>query len=115
MHTRCLCPVFLACLTPVPSLRTGRPRRHVQVTVVDETRGVLPGATVTLAGIEAANKAAVIAPESTSTQGQVKFENLAPGRYTITAEFSGFQTRTLPDIRIRSGENNRSSSCRSTG
>ena len=77
----------------------------LQVTVVDETRGVLPGATVTLAGIEASNKAAVIAPASTSPQGQVKFENLAPGRYTITAEFSGFQTRTLPDVRIRSGEN----------
>jgi hypothetical protein len=72
---------------------------------VDETRGVLPGATVTLAGIEASNKAATIAPAPTSPQGQVKFENLAPGRYSITAEFSGFQTRTLPDVRIRSGEN----------
>ena len=47
----------------------------------------------------------VIAPAATSPQGQVKFENLAPGRYSITAEFSGFQTRTLPDVRIRSGEN----------
>jgi hypothetical protein len=75
------------------------------VTVVDETRGVLPGATVTLAGVEASNKAAVIEPASTSTQGLVKFENLAPGRYAIKAEFSGFQTRTLPDVRIRSGEN----------
>ena len=34
------------------------------------------------------------------------FENLVPGRYAFTAEFSGFQTRTLPDVRIRSGENN---------
>jgi hypothetical protein len=47
----------------------------------------------------------VIAPAQTSQQGQVKFENLAPGRYSVTAEFSGFQTRTLPDVRIRSGEN----------
>jgi hypothetical protein len=77
----------------------------LQVTVLDETRGVLPGATVTLAGIEASNKAAVIPPAATTPQGQVRFENLAPGRYTIRAEFSGFQTRTLPDIRIRSGEN----------
>ena len=66
---------------------------------------MLPGATVTVAGIEPSNKAAVITPAATSPQGQVKFENLAPGRYSITAEFSGFQTRTLPDVRIRSGEN----------
>jgi hypothetical protein len=76
------------------------------VTVLDETRGVLPGATVTLAGIEPANnKAAAIKPAPTGQQGQVRFENLAPGRYSITAEFQGFQTRTLPDVRVRSGEN----------
>jgi hypothetical protein len=77
----------------------------LQVTVVDETRGVLPGATVTVAGAEASNKATVIPPASTSPQGQVKFENLAPGRYSITAEFSGFQTRTIGDVRIRAGDN----------
>ena len=77
----------------------------LQVTVVDETRGVLPGATVTIAGTEASNKATVIPPASTSPQGQVKFENLAPGRYSITAEFSGFQTRTIGDVRIRAGDN----------
>ena len=78
----------------------------MQVTVLDETRGVLPGASVTLARIGAADKAAEIGPTPASQQGQVKFENLVPGRYAITAEFSGFQTRTLPDVRIRSGENN---------
>jgi Carboxypeptidase regulatory-like domain len=77
----------------------------LQVTVVDETRGVLPGATVTVAGIEASNKATVIPPASTSPQGQVRFENLAPGRYSITAAFSGFQTRTMGDVRIRAGDN----------
>jgi hypothetical protein len=77
----------------------------LQVTVLDETRGVLPGASVTLARIDAADKAAEIGPTPASQQGQVKFENLVPGRYAIKAEFSGFQTRTLPDVRIRSGEN----------
>ncbi len=95
----------LACLAPAALFAQAARDGVLQVTVVDETRGVLPGATVTLAGIEAANKAAVIAPAPTSPQGQVTFENLAPGRYSITAEFSGFQTRTLPDVRIRSGEN----------
>jgi Carboxypeptidase regulatory-like domain len=77
----------------------------LQVTVLDETRGVLPGAAVTLARTDAADKASEIGPTLASQQGQVKFENLVPGRYAIKAEFSGFQTRTLPDVRIRSGEN----------
>jgi hypothetical protein len=75
------------------------------VTVLDETRGVLPGATVTVAGTDASAKSTVITPASTSRQGQVTFENLVPGRYSLTAEFSGFQTRTVSDLRIRSGEN----------
>jgi hypothetical protein len=95
----------LACFTPATLYAQGARDATLQVTVVDETRGVLPGATVTLAGVEASNKGTVIAPAQTSQQGQVKFENLAPGRYSITAEFSGFQTRTLPDVRIRNGEN----------
>lgn len=77
----------------------------LQITVLDETRGVLPGATVTVTGIDTANKAAVIQPAATSAQGQVKFENLAPGRYSVKAEFSGFQARTLPEVRVRSGDN----------
>ena len=100
-----ICLLCLTALTPATLSAQATRDATLQVTVVDETRGVLPGATVTLAGIEASNKAAVIAPGVTSPQGQVKFENLPPGRYTVTAEFSGFQTRTLPDVRIRSGEN----------
>ena len=95
----------LACLTPASLAAQSAQPANLLVTVLDETRGVLPGATVTLAGTEASNKDKVIEPASTSPQGQVKFDNLAPGRYSIKAEFSGFQTRTLPDVRIRSGEN----------
>jgi hypothetical protein len=98
----CSCLVWLA---PATTFAQATRDGLLHITVLDETRGVLPGATVTVTGIESANKATVIAPAATSLQGQVKFENLAPGRYSITAEFSGFQTRTLPDIRIRSGEN----------
>ena len=105
MNIRAFVIVCLAILTPVAGFAQAARDATLLVTVLDETRGVLPGAAVTLAGLEAANKAAVIAPALTSPQGQVKFENLAPGRYSITAEFSGFQTRTLPDVRIRSGDN----------
>ena len=38
-------------------------------------------------------------------QGQVTFENLVPGRYSISAEFPGFRRASLPDVRVRAGEN----------
>jgi hypothetical protein len=75
------------------------------VTIVDSTGAVLPGATVTVTGIEAANKAATIAPATTTDQGVATIQKLAPGRYSVKAEFSGFETRMLPDVRIRNGNN----------
>src|SRR5687768_11464035 len=94
-----------ACLVPAPLFAQADRTGMLVVTVLDETRGVLPGATVAVSGIDAATKAAVIQPAPTNQQGQVKFEALVPGRYSISAEFSGFQPRTLPDVRIRAGEN----------
>jgi hypothetical protein len=98
----CACALAPAALSAQPARDAS-----LQVTVVDETRGVLAGATVTVAGIESSNSAKVIQPQSTGPQGVVTFANLAEGRYSIQAEFSGFQTRTLSDIRIRNGENRR--------
>jgi hypothetical protein len=77
----------------------------LHVTVLDETRGVLPGAAVTLAGIDAGNKSVTIGPTHATQQGQVTFEKLVPGRYSLKAEFSGFETRTLDEVRVRNGEN----------
>jgi hypothetical protein len=102
---RALLILLLACLTSAQAFAQGDRNAAVLITIVDETRAVLPGAMVTLTGIDPSNKAEVIKPEPTSQQGQVKFENLRPGRYSIAAEFPGFQTRALPDVRIRSGEN----------
>jgi hypothetical protein len=102
---RALLILLLACLTSAQAFAQGDRNAAVLITIVDETRAVLPGAMVTLTGIDSSNKAEVIKPEPTSQQGQVKFENLRPGRYSIAAEFPGFQTRALPDVRIRSGEN----------
>ena len=87
---RAIVIVCLACLASVNAFAQSERNATLLVTVLDETRGVLPTATVTLAGVEASNKGAVIEPAQTSQQGQVRFENLVPGRYSITAAFSGF-------------------------
>jgi hypothetical protein len=75
------------------------------VTVVDTTGAVLPGATVTLTGIDPNNKATVIEPVKATEQGAATIVKLAPGRYSLKAEFAGFETRTVPEVRIRNGNN----------
>jgi hypothetical protein len=81
------------------------PRGRLIVTVNDTTGGVLPTATVTLAGAEASNSAAKLAPLRTTTTGIAIFENLGPGRYTVFAEFSGFEKSAPRQVRVRAGDN----------
>jgi hypothetical protein len=78
---------------------------RLQVTVVDQTGGVLPGATVTLIGADEATKAVAPEPIAATSQGVATFEKLPPGRYAIKAEFDGFDARINPDVRIRAGDN----------
>src|SRR5688572_23791675 len=98
--------LFIACcLAPVELFAQAPPTGKLLVTLVDETNGVLPGATVTLAGVDASNKGVAIPAATTTDKGQATFENLVPGRYSVKGEFSGFQTRVLPEVRVRAGEN----------
>ena len=75
------------------------------VTVVDQTRAVIPSATVTVTGLDDATKAATVPPATTSDVGVATVAGLKPGRYVIAAEFPGFQTAVLKDVRVRAGDN----------
>ena len=75
------------------------------ITVVDPSRAVIPSATVTVVGVDDTTKKTVIAPTKTSEKGMVTFERLVVGRYSIQAEFPGFQMGLLRDVRVRSGDN----------
>jgi hypothetical protein len=77
----------------------------LRITVVDPSGGVIIGATVTVAGVEAATNTNALAPVVTSDTGVATLQNLAPGRYSIQAEFPGFETQSLKDVRVRNGEN----------
>jgi hypothetical protein len=81
------------------------PNGTLHVTVVDTTGAVIVGATVTIAGIDAATKAIAATPVQTSAQGVATVPRLVPGRYSVQAEFQGFETRRLPEVRVRSGDN----------
>ena len=103
---RALLILLIACLAPLNAFAQGAGATgKLLVTLIDETNAVLPGGTVTIAGIDAANKAMTIPPAVTTEKGQVTFENLPPGRYSVKGEFTGFQTRSLPEVRVRAGEN----------
>src|SRR5437764_6291994 len=77
----------------------------LRVTVVDPSGAVIVGATVTVTGADAATNAAGIAAVQTSEAGVAVVPGLMPGRYTVQAEFPGFENRLLNDVRIRNGEN----------
>ena len=75
------------------------------VTVIDPSGAVIPGATVTIAGVDEVTSAAAIAPVKTSDKGVAAVEALTPGRYAIRAESPGFEIGTLTEVRIRRGDN----------
>jgi hypothetical protein len=75
------------------------------VTVVDQTGAVVGGATVTVTGTDDATKSSAPASLTTSSEGIATLPNLVPGRYTIEAQFPGFEPRVLPNVTIRPGSN----------
>jgi hypothetical protein len=103
----CLAAAAVAVLMAAPASAQTTPAQTARLllTVVDPTGGVIPGATVTIAGLEASTKAATIAPVKSTEAGLATLDKLAPGRYLIRAEFPGFQPAELKDQRLRAGEN----------
>jgi len=96
--------LLLAVLPVVPAAQAPREARAL-VTVVDTTGAVLPGATVTLVGLEDATTAQRVAPVTASDRGLATVGGLRPGRYLVRAEFGGFETGELADVRLRAGDN----------
>ena len=92
---------FIAPTATSAQNQTGR----LIVTVNDTTGGSLPTATVTITGVESANRALKIAPQETTMNGIAIFDALAPGRYTVIAAFTGFETSPPREVRVRSGDN----------
>jgi hypothetical protein len=97
--------LFLCLLAATPALAQAPRDARVQVTVVDQTGGVVPNATVNLTGLETATQAQTIPPGTTAENGIAILEKVTPGRYSITAEFPGFDLGLVRDIRVRAGDN----------
>ena len=99
---RALC--LIALLAPAAASAQAARDARVQVTVVDPSGLIVPEATVTLVGLEPSTQAVTPAPARTTEKGIAIIERVTPGRYSISAEFPGFDLGLLRDIRVRAGE-----------
>ncbi len=103
--TRMLSWALLLVVCVRPAFAQGPRDGKLLVTVVDQTKAVIPGATVTVTGLDDALKTAAVAPVKTSDQGVATIAGLPLGRYLVRAEFAGFEIGELKEIRVRSGDN----------
>jgi Carboxypeptidase regulatory-like domain len=88
-----LVPAILVTVAPASAqVFTGR----IEVTVVDATGGVLPGATVEITGPQ---KATFV----TGPDGVARFLNLEPGTYEVTATIQGFQQYQNTNVPVVAG------------
>ena len=68
--------------------------------VYDETRGVIPGTTVTVID----QSRGVRRQTHTTARGEYFFSHLAPGLYTLRFEAENFSPHLLEDFEVRIGE-----------
>jgi hypothetical protein len=102
MHSRIVAVVIVAgflVLSPISALAQGG-RGEINGTVVDEARGVLPGATVTVTHEEQGTTRTVVS----GPDGRFVVPTLVPGLYTIRAELEGFQPREHKGLRLGVGQ-----------
>ena len=64
--------------------------------VVDETRGTLPGATITIVHNESGQSRETIA----DSMGAYRFTAVQPGTYTVTVKLEGFKPFTRQDVAV---------------
>jgi len=70
-------------------------------TVVDTSKAVVPGATVTATNVDTGIPTATVSDES----GRYRLQNLQPGNYKLQAELTGFSTVLIPLVELRVGQN----------
>ena len=69
---------------------------RIDVTVVDAQGRPIPGVLVEVGG-------AASQSQTTDDKGEAHFLNLSPGRYTVTANLSGFRTFRADNIEVAAG------------
>jgi len=104
-----LCCLSLACAlgaqtTPAAQAPAAHRPAHtgsgvVQGTVTDNTGGIIPGATVTLA-----NQQGTVQSAQTGADGKYTFRGISPGTYTVSATYSGLQQEGIAAVTAIAGQ-----------
>src|SRR5262245_1319637 len=69
--------------------------------ITDETKAVLPGASVTATNLETGRQASAVTDE----KGQYRILRLYPGKYKVQAELQGFSSVSIPSVELLVGQN----------
>ncbi len=103
-----LAALSLVALTIGPASAAQRPASGtLRIVVHDPSGAVIPGALVNVKGADDKTEAIALSDVATDGAGVAVAPDLVAGRYAIAVSFPGFETRVLPDVRVRAGDNRR--------
>jgi Carboxypeptidase regulatory-like domain len=100
MPRRSVC-LLLVCVWLLPATLAAQQNATLQGTVIDDSKGVMPGVTVTATDVATGRQSLAV----TTADGRYRFENLSPGRYKLMIELAGFATAEVPDLELLVGTN----------
>jgi hypothetical protein len=92
---------FVAALALLLPTSTFAQEASIVGTIVDETKAVLPGATVTATARDTGRQFVDV----TDARGEYRLVGVQPGTYKIQAELPGFTTVMFPEIELLVGQN----------
>jgi hypothetical protein len=92
--------VVLAALTARPAQAQAPREAGLRLTVSDQSGAIIVNAAVTVQPVDPPGSPV---QATTNEHGEAIFNALAPGRYTVRAEFPGFDAKQLDDVRVRAG------------
>jgi len=100
----CSIGLALVALGTAPALAQSGRNATLQVTVVDQSGAIIVNARVIVQPIDPAGPSVEI---MTDAHGEATSTTLTPGRYSLRAEFPGFEPRLIDDVRLRAGSSTR--------
>src|SRR5262245_13796664 len=92
--------VLILLLAPAAVLAQGN-TAMLNGVVTDESKSVLPGVLVTATDLSTGRPYQSVTDE----RGEYRMLNMAPGRYKVQSEVSGFATAVYPDVELIVGQN----------
>ena len=91
--------VLVLLVTAVASASAQSTTGDISGTVRDQSHAILPGATVEVRNLETGATRSIV----TDNEGRYRALSLAPGRYSVTAELSGFSKAEVGEVVVQIG------------